>query len=249
MLIRYPQEGGNHIKIMRIKKPDEFGNANVICEVSYPLIKLTLLRYEAIAEFFADEPYLIHINPEKDTEKITCEKILSLYIDVPNRYMMTYNIFSNEREDFSHDWYTVLRKVIWDKENDQGQIKNNPDHRDVYLNAWPNISIKNVVMTKNDVLKEVIDDLDRIIENGIILSPRKDEYPFWKDIAVMRKYNWGQVHNRWGASHQNIGIEACFFELLRKMEQMFIDKQPIFHKIALDYQILPDAFHKSLIGE
>jgi len=230
-------------------KPIEEGNASEIHEVCYPLIKLIMLRYEAISDFLAEEPYFIHIKKEKDTKTITCEKIMSLFLDVNNSHTVTYTIFSNEREEFSQDWYSVVRKVYWDKKSDQLLMKENPDQREAYINAWPSITIKSIITRGNDAVKGVIEGVDRIVVNGIVLSPRKEALPNWKDIAVMRRFDWGEVRNCWGASHQNTIMEEYIFDSLRKLEQVVTGEQSIFHKMMIDYQILPELFHRSITGE
>ena len=233
-----------------MEKPIEEGNADEIYEECYPLIKLALLRGEAIVDHLIEEPCLIHIYPEKDAEKVVCEKILTFFLDIPNEDMESYVVYSNSREDFSQEWYTVVRKVYWHKKVDQHQIIKNPDRQEeMFLKLWPNVTIKNIAMKQNVIIKEIIEGLDKIIENGIITSEREGALPYRNDIAVTRRFDWGEVRSRWDRSRQNERLEEYIIESLRKLEQIVDGEQSLFYKMVLDYMVKPELFHKLVVGE
>ena len=230
-------------------RPIEVGNANRVREICLPAIKLVLLRYETIANFLTDEPCLIHIYPETDEERIVCERILSIHLDIPNSHAVTYMIFSNSREEFSHDWYTVVRKVYWDKKNDQNRIKGYPDQRDLLLESWPSITISNTAVRQNTTIESIVSGMDDLVKKGVRLSPRKVPLPYWKDMSVMRRYDWGEMRSSWGSSQQNKSLEDFAQESVEKLEQVITHKHPMFHRLDIDYQIPLSVFHKAMIGE
>ena len=236
------------MKKLVTNKPIEQGNASMVHEVCFPMIELMLVRYEAIADFLADEPCLIHIYPESGEDKIVCEKILSFYIDVPNNYSVTYAIYSNKRSDFSQDWYSVVRKVYWDKKNDQSRIKEYPDQRDELLQAWPSVIANNIAIRQCVAVKEIIHGVDTLIETGIVISHRKGAFPYWNNIAMMRKSDWGEVRFCWDASQQNEILEEYTLRSIKILGNIFNEEHPVFHKLALDYQIPLETFRKAIMG-
>jgi hypothetical protein len=147
------------------------------------------------------------------------------------------------------DEYTVIRKTYWDKKEDQKRIKSNSDNRDALLEAWPSIKTTNIAVRQNNIVLDVIHGMDKLIGDGIVLSPRGSAFPFWKDIALTRRFDWGEVRYCWGASQQNAILENYIIDAMEKLEKAMIDEQSFLAKMVLDYQILPKTFHNAVIGE
>ena len=230
-------------------KPSEKVNANSVHEARYPLIKLAMIRYGAIMGYYYDEPCLIHLYPEDNEKNIICERILSFHLDVPNDYSTTYSIYSNSRELFTADWYAIVRILYWDKRADQARIKTFKEEREALLHAWPSIDIKNTVIKQNAHVSEIIFGLDELVERGVIITPRKDVFPFWRDISMVRRYDWGEVRNNWGASHQNERLEAYIHDSMKKLDQISAGVNSTYHKMVIDYQVTPEMFHDAVVGK
>jgi hypothetical protein len=223
----------------------ERGNASKINEVCYSVSNIPMIRYETLVDFCINEPALIHVFKNNTDNKIICEPILKLIVDVPNEHLRAFTVYSDERESFSKDCCMVLRQIFWDKQSDINELKQFPEKRTEFLTSWPSIISKNIVFRENRRLVEMLEKIDKIINHGIILENRAEsEVLSWRDIEIMRRYEWGEIRNSWGTSMQNLQVEKQIFNLADNLFLEIDKEQPMVNKIELDYRFPIDLYQK-----
>jgi len=227
----------------------ERSNANIIEEVFYPVSNIPMYRFESLVDFVVKEPALIHLYNNRDNDRITCEQIFRLLVDIPNEHLIAYTVYADERESITKGCSIILRQLYWDKQNDIKQLKQFPEKRAKYLQSWPTLSSKYNVFDRSDLLKKILNDFDSTINHGISLDKRaSEELPIWRDIELMRRYDWGELCSSWGTSMQNIEVETLILNLLDIFKLEIDRDNPKIGKIELDYRFPLDLYQKILYG-
>ncbi len=228
----------------------EQGNISIIEEVCKPASRLLMVRYEAIMDFCMNEPAFIHVFKSEAGDRITCEPILRIMIDVLDEHMTAHTIYSDEREGFQDGFCIVLRSITWDKASDTEMIKQYPERREEHLVSWPSIKSRNIVFDDTTQMKEIIQETDMVIRNGITLQDRNhDEMPFWSDVKIMRRYDWGEMCCCWGTSVENTEVERLIFSLAEKFSSLSDKQYATIYKAELDYRLPIDLYHKIAVGK
>ena len=195
------------------------GNAQNISNVCTKY-KVPMFRYEAITSFCIEQLALVHVIEKEGDEKTTCELIFRFMVDIPNNNMISYSLFSNQREDFNEEVCFVIRKLIWKKRKDIDQIKNHPEKRNEFLSQLPCIDESYVVKNRQESTKiiQLVSEIDALTGSGVNVSLRKQEEKtqelVFKDIEWLRRYNWGETRTCWGMSMKHIGIEKRIVSLM-----------------------------------
>lgn len=57
-------------------KPINTGNARTINEICSPILRLSMLRYEALFDFYSEEPCSVNVQLNKDEDSYKLEQIL-----------------------------------------------------------------------------------------------------------------------------------------------------------------------------
>lgn len=229
----------------------ENGNASVIKKVSYPY-KIPMYRYRAIVDFCNEQLAIIHVKRTESDEKVYCEQIQRFMVDVSNGDLLTYIIFSNQREQFDKDACFILRKLLWEKGKDINRLKQFPEKRQEALLSWPTIKVENVVIYYNDAFNiiHLLQQTDKLTKYGIVLNERSSHNkPYWKDmkdIELMRRYVWGEIRCCWGAFMQNAIIEQHIFSSIETLDKELLREFKDIYEMELDYTFPIDEFKKGV---
>jgi hypothetical protein len=244
---------------MTSTKPINIGNARTINEICSPVIKLSMTRFEAIFDFYSEEPYLVnvHINPNEDSYKL--EQILRIRRWGVNNESYSWCIFSQKREwqedaNSEKDSFKglIIRKVVWDMNTDIERIRNrSSDTRQNLNESWPSIYTNNIYLNHQETTELInrISELDKMIESGIILNSNKNPVWSWKDFEVRRLFDWGQIHSTWSPIKQNSVIETKINELDEYFNTVITKSYSEINAIDLDYSINPDMYKNIVTGK
>lgn len=184
-------------------------NFSIINEICSPVIKLGMIRYEAMFDFLSEEPRIINVKEKEDCSVECMEQIFRMRRWGNNTKSSSLSIFAIEREWNNKDYNSgmVVREVSWDMKADVDKIKScSKINRDKMLQEWPNISSKIFWISINDCKRiiESIKDFDKIISNGIFLKDREDTCVRWKNFEIRRLLNWGGVYIVYGLHRKNM---------------------------------------------
>ncbi|HHY30005.1 MAG TPA: hypothetical protein GX520_04830 [Syntrophaceticus sp.] len=231
---------------MNSKRFIENGNASIIKEVCYPY-KIPMYVYQAIVNFCSEQLAYIHVKRTEYEDKVYCEPIYRFMVDISNGDLRYYTIFSNQREQFTEKACFIVRKLLWQKSKDIDRLKQFPEHRQEALLSWPTIKAKNVVMFYSDALNiiRLLQQTDELTKYGIVLNERgSHNKPYWRDIELMRRFDWGEIHCCWGASMQNTKVEQHIYSSMEILDKELIKIFKKVYKIELDYIFPIDEFKK-----
>jgi len=236
-------------------KPIEKGNAQVINEVCLPITPfLTLLRYEAIANYYSEEPQHIYLKICESDKRCLFEQVFRLRVRIPNQMAYAWIIYSNSREWLNENGDTkglIIRNVIWERSVDSEKVKKiSKSDKGVLLTNWPELQLNNIYLNPQ-LSTKLIDTLlkgDNIMSRGIVLEERASEaeQPEWYEIEIRRLFDWGNVQALWSPDMENKDLERYSF-LLNKQLKTYINKHvDSIYQMDLDY-IYPPEKYKSII--
>lgn len=237
------------IAMTKNMKPINYGNSDCITEICTPTVQLPMIRYEAIFDFYSEEPPVISVEKELIHDEIILEQILRIRKWGFNTQSCSWSIYSADREQFSD---IVLRKVIWDMKADMKYAKKRIQvNREEILTRWPTITIQNLYLKLSE-LKEFIvlmNSLDSMIQNGIILREQKNRDCNWRDFELKRLYDWGQIHFTWTINKKNKEVEHKINQLVHVLDS-FINKTTHNVKaIHLNYSISPELYKNIIVDK
>lgn len=247
---------GISVQNFEINKPKEKGNAVRIREVCHPTIPLTLVRYEAISDYYTEEPKLISVKPTKVDDFAIFEQVFRLRIWVPNEKTYSWCIYSEEREWMASKESPcgiIVRHVVWDRKKDLASVKRVKDKREGLLKKWPTITTNNVFLSQglsSQLIKD-LKELDNALTKGILLRRRKRDEgkPEWGDFEIMRLYDWGQVHATWSPIMTNSHIECYTKNLSRQLELYITGNSATVYQMDLDYSYPTEIAKDIVYGE
>jgi len=232
----------------------ENGNAQNISNVCSKY-KVPMFRYEAIANFCIEQLASIRVTKNEGDERITCGLIFRFVLDVPNNSMISYSLFSNQREEFDKEVCFVIRKMIWKKRNDIEQLINQPGKRSEFLSKWPCIDAAYVVKHWHESaqIKQLIGEIDALTGFGVKVSLRNQEEKTqeleFRNIEWLRRYDWGETRACWGMSMENIGIEKRIVSLMDDFNIELNNSVSQVYDVELDYIIPVDEFPRFLTDD
>lgn len=235
-------------------KPIENGNALNINEKCFSIVPLTMIRYEALSDFYAQEPLQIRMRLTKETQFSDYEQVLRIRTWFPNKKASSWCIYAKER-DWAHvnnnSEGLIIRNVVWDVNFDLESLKSlKENERQTYLNNWPSLKLKTVFLNFN-IVSELINTLqvfDRHLEKGIKLSKRKktEKMQEWLEFEILRLFDWGQVHTTWSSFKTNIVLEDDILNLDKQLEEYMEVALNDIYEFDLDYSCPPNLW-KALI--
>ena len=113
---------------MTSSKPINLGNASTINEICSPVIKLSMTRFEAIFDFYSEEPFIVnvHINPNEDSHKL--EQILRIRrwgLENVSYSRCIYSLHREWKEDANSELDSIngliIRKVVMELERPRSE--------------------------------------------------------------------------------------------------------------------------------
>lgn len=128
-----------------------------------------------------------------------------------------------------------------DKKYAQDHIKND---RSQVLHSWPRISTYNKYCGKKDIdkLRKNMRKLDKIMENGFLLHETDKAIEQWREIEVLRCYDWGQVHFTWDTSMRNAAVIKRTMKLIREIECLLEKHMDDVYSMSLNYSVSPETY-------
>ncbi len=144
----------------------------------------------------------------------------------------------------------MIRKIYWDKGKDQSiiqsEIEKDYSRRKKFLYSWPSIESINVILSNNNEIVEFLLQVDEVIGNGIIFSNRNEREWAWKDIVLMRRYDWGEIRSSWDMTKENMRVEKLLFKGVDVMEAILMRKHRNYYQIEMDYRMSLESFYKGI---
>jgi len=235
--------------------PMETGNMQIINNVCRPIIPLTLLRYEAIADFYTEEPKHINIKINESDRGYMFEQVLRFRVWVPNQITSSWLIYAQNREWLDEDGKTeglLLRHVVWERNLDMEKAKNaNKEDRQLLMDSWPYVKSVNMFL-KPQLCNRLIQFLkagDSILSKGIKLTEREsDERNLkWRDIEINRMFDWGTVHAVWAPVMENKKVEKYIFKMSEHLRGYIEKDLDSIYQVDLGFTYPPEAY-KSLVS-
>jgi len=234
---------------LRDSKPINKGNSGRIIEKCIPIIKLPMLRYESVFDFYSEEPPSISIQVDDKSNKAEYEQILRIRRWNTNKPSFSWTVYSAEREELND---IVVRKVIWDMDVDMKYAKEKirNQKQDLLMN-WPSITTQNNYIPSccSENIIQMINNLDSIIKHGILLNANINPSWEWKDLELKRLYNWGQVHSTWSTNMKNVDVENRINMLITTLDSIENKACDEIQAIYLNYSIPPVMYKGIVSGE
>lgn len=234
---------------MNVSNPKNYGNADIITEQSKPSIKLVMLRYEDMFDFYSEEPFSIDIKTDEKSDISVYEQILRIRMWNRNNQSYSWCIYANDRHEFNS---IIIRKVTWDMENDKSNIKKyTKSEKEKLLSSWATIVTLNRYLDSsdsNEIIK-MIKGLDLLIENGIMLYENANPTWEWRDLELLRLYDWGQIHNTWSTHRKNEDVENNINVFTSTLENFIELTKNNIYFMGLNYSIHPEKYKNILIDK
>lgn len=230
---------------MRNTIPENQGNTSKIVERESLITTFPMIKYESIFDFYSEEPISISVQREQEGEIVSYEQIIRVRKWGTNGQCLSWSIYSTERESMGD---IVIRKVVWEMEQDKIFVKKNiREKKRELLTNWPSIICQTHYVCSaysGDIARSVI-ELDNVIEEGILLEKNPIPNWEWRDLEVKRLYDWGQVHNTWSTHRKNQVVEDSVHSLLMAIENYLNKNDEEVEAIYLNYSIMPLEYKKS----
>lgn len=142
----------------------------------------------------------------------------------------------------------IVRKVTWDRDIDLSFTKEMDKKQVQNLADWPSIEIQHTFIPSfyaANIIK-MIDNLDSVIQNGILL--KQNVYPNWewRDLELKRLYDWGQIHNTWSTNMKNEEVENKIAKLIDTLEVVVESEYQEIQAVYLNYSTLPDEYKRKV---
>lgn len=237
-------------------KPIEEGNAQSISESCLPITPLVLLRYEAIADFYSEEPRNISVKLHESDKSNLFEQIFRLRVWVPNQAIDSWIIYCNSR-----DWLDpevevkglIIRHVIWERSEDIVRVRTtHKNNKGKLLDRWPQIKARNIYLNPqlSVQLIKILSEGDKILSKGITLAKRslKKNRPDWRNLEIRRVFNWGNVQALWDPSMENKELETYCLVLSDHLKAISNQNLESVYELELDFGYPPEDYKSLLSG-
>ncbi len=166
---------------------------------------IAMYRFETIFDTLAEEPNTMTLGEKNSGKSVLLENLFRLRIWRRKGITRSWSLYTDDREAPEH---MVLRSVVWDMDKDMKDIIEAVS-RDQIFNSWPEVAIKNICLQEKDCRRifSVVKRIDRHISDGITFDEAEKPSWEWRDIELMRNYDWGQIHATWNPTRQNAFVE------------------------------------------
>lgn len=234
--------------------PIDTGNATNINKKSVSESRLIMYRLENIFDFLSGEPNSIIVKErEGGSSKIyKCILMVRFWEQViwdDMKRSCSWSIYSNDRHNLNN---LILRRVIWDSKKDREFVKKNIiEHQEMVMEMSPSIEICNqyIACPQSDHIIQLVFDLDAEIENGFVLQENNTEMGQWRDLELLRLYDWGQVHMTWCTEKKNECVEQCIKKLVSDLNTYAKQENANIFSMCLNYSATPERFRNWINGD
>lgn len=232
---------------MMNKKPQSCGNASVITEQELSLSRFAMIRYEDIFDYYSEEPASITIKTEKEKEKEVYSPILRIRFWNQENQSYSWNVYSDDRERLKN---LIIRKVVWNMDKDKEYMKEHiKKERKNIMTSWPSIVNRNkfIYFSDNRNIAQKMNDLDRAIENGFLLCENAKPSEEWRDLEILRLFDWGQIHFTWCTHKRNECVEKKIKSLIAELDTSIENYNHKVFSMSLNYNMIPEKYKKIYI--
>lgn len=200
---------------MRQTFPEVDGNVEIVA-----LPTIAMFRFETIFDTLSEEPNTMSLTEKTSGSSVLLESIFRLRIWRQKGFTISLSLYADDREAPGH---MVLRSVSWDMDRDIRDIVS-AESRAQILNSWPGLEIRNMALQAQERQRvfSVLQRLDLHISGGITFDEADTPLFEWRDMELMRRYDWGQVHAVWNPTRRNTVVEEqvnSLLELLSDLER------------------------------
>lgn len=220
--------------------PINNGNATVISEKVVSKTKIVMKRFENMFDYFSEEPVSIMAKEKENSAEYEYTCILRIRIWNNREQSHSWSIYSRDREELNS---LIIRKVTWDLDKDMKYVKKNiKENRDVVLSAFPSIAICNkyILSSQSNQVIRRIKSLDEAIGKGFLLSDNKNPKWEWRDLEVLRLYDWGQIHITWCTEKKNEKVEEKIKKLIMELNTVIEKCDENITSMTINYDSIPE---------
>lgn len=223
--------------MQKMMYPLNHSNAEILIEKLVLKTKLTMQRFENMFDFLSEEPVIMSVKEkENGTEEIyTC--ILRIRVWRNIKESCSWSIYSQDRQELKN---IIVRKVIWDMDKDTAFAKKNvKTHREMVLTSYPSIATFNkyILLPQSNSIIQMIKNLDEEVENGFILKENENPTWEWRDLELLRLYDWGQIHFTWSTEKKNENVEKTLKQLTSMLDSIVEKYDKKIYSLSLNYSM------------
>lgn len=233
--------------------PADTGNAAVISKKSVSESWLIMYRLEDIFDFLSGEPNSITVKERADGTAEIYKRILIVrfweqVIWEDMKRSCSWSIYSNDRQDLKN---LILRRVNWDSKKDREFArKNMKEHQEMVMEMSPSVEIRNqyIAYSQSDHIMQLVHDLDTEIGNGFVLNKNNTETGQWRDLELLRLYDWGQVHMTWCPGKKNECVEQSIKKLVSGLNTYIEQENADIFSMCFNYSDTPERYRNWING-
>ena len=232
--------------MLKYECPIDIGNAAVVTNNIAIENIFVMEKLEEFFDFFSEEPVAIKVKEKINSENEEYICILRIRIWNQMGKSSSWSIYSRDREVSDK---LIIRRVVWDIDADETWVRSNiKENRELILKKWPSIEIRNVYLqaSQNYTIIHLINNLDLEIENGFVLHHNENPAWEWRDLEMLRLYNWGQIHFTWCASKKNEVVEKKIRELISGLDFSIRKDNEQIYQMNFYYSVDPEEYKLQL---
>lgn len=201
-------------------QPIIYYNAGITEDRTIGISRLGMLRYEDIFDIYSTEPVSFSIKQNDSSEIIRLEQALKISVIRFEGESISYSIYADEIETPSA---ILAHYVKWDMEKDKNILLSQKDclSKKDFLSSYPSLTVKNIFINDREQFERLLEQIvaiDDIISDGIVLNKSDNPSFAWKDLNVLRNYNWGQICATWNTTKENSILEQEIMKFIERLE-------------------------------
>lgn len=220
--------------MLKNRCPKELGNAtNIIGET----VKENLSLFEKLEkefDFLSEEPLTVSIKKEEGSKVELFTRILRIRVWC-GKYKNSWNVYSKDREIFND---LIVRRVVWDLDKDAKFLKKYCDeNQKVMSERFLSVDILNIYISSfqaKNVIR-LINQLDTEIGEGFILKKKHRTKEKWREVEILRLYDWGQIHCIWGSDRKHKDVCKKIKKLVLGLDKVIKKSGESIFEMTLNY--------------
>lgn len=215
--------------------PKELGNATNITSTTEKENLSLMEKLKETFNFLSEEPLTISIKKEESSKEELFARILRIRVWGLKNKNFSWNVYSKDRE-LVHD--LIVRRVVWNFDKDAKMLKKNRDENQIVLSEhFPSADIRNIYIPSTQTKKVIrlINQLDAEIGEGFILKKKRRTKGKWSESEILRLYDWGQIHCRWGADRKNKDVHKKIEKLVLELDKIMEKSGVNIYEMILNY--------------